>query len=171
MHLNPGARTCGGYARTSSGTFDGTLRARIRVTRDFLRILLPLLDNEVGREPADNGLDLRQFVPRNDSEVGGLGANRLVLDHRHRNRFRTVGAPALAGEVDHLGVRLDLDVMGRDLGHTLIHLSEERLIPGESFVSSAHQAIVSNLLIHESSLRRPTTRKCEAWGFPTRHGG
>jgi len=119
-----------------------TLGAGICIARDFFSVRFPLLDHEVGREPPNHGFNLGQFVLRNDSEVGGLGADRLVFDDRHRDRFRAVGTPALAGEVDHLGVRFDLDVVRRHLGHALVDFPEERLIAGESFVSIAHRNIL-----------------------------
>lgn len=102
-----------------------------------------------------------------DCKVGRLGANRLVLDQRHRYRFRAVGTPAFAGEMDGLapGLGLNFDEVRGDLGHALVDLSEERFIPGESFVSSAHRDIVQRRLSPDKGFicfemgRRPRQNK------------
>jgi hypothetical protein len=90
--------------------------------------------------PLDHDLDLRLFMFWNDRKMGRLGANRLVLDHRHRDRLGAVGAPAFAGEVDRFNVGLDLDEVRSDLGYALVDLAEESFIPGETFVSCGHDA-------------------------------
>jgi hypothetical protein len=107
-----------------------------------LGVLLALLDHEVGRILLDHDLDLQLFMLRDNCEVGRLGANRLVLGQSHRHRFRTVGAPALAGEVDRFTLGLDFGEARDDLGYALVDLAEQRLVPRETFLSSSHRDIV-----------------------------
>src|SRR4051794_3308207 len=78
----------------------GALCARIRVARNFLSVVVSFLDDEVARGAPDDPLDFRLFMLWRDTEVSGLGTNCLVLEQRHPDRFRAVGASALAGEVD-----------------------------------------------------------------------
>src|SRR5512133_3654342 len=115
---------------------------RIRLARDLLSVLVPLVDHEVGRVPLDYGFDLQLFVPWDDCKAGRLGANRLVLGRCHRCRLHAVGAPALAGEVDRLTMGLDFDELRGDLGHALVDLPEKRFVPGETRLSRSHEGIV-----------------------------
>lgn len=139
LHGNPQANA--GLWQTFPDLSNGLyLGSRIRLARHLLRILLALVDDEVGRVPLDHDLDLRLLMFWNDRKVGRLGADRLVLDDSHRYRLRAVGAPAFAGEVDWFGVGLDFDEVRGDLSHALVDFPEERFIPSEAFVSCGHDA-------------------------------
>jgi hypothetical protein len=104
-----------------------------------LSIRLALLDDQVGRVPLDHALDLGKLVAWKDRETSRFSANRLVLGHRHRDRFGAVSASALTDELDRFALGLDFDEVRRDLGHALVYLAEQRLVPSESFLSCPHE--------------------------------
>src|SRR3954454_1348155 len=127
-------------ARAFARRLEGALCARIRVARNFLSFVVSFLDDEIAREASDNGLDLRLFMLWRDTEVSRFGTNRLVLEQRHRDRFRAVGASALAGKFALFRRSAASHELGGDLGHSLVDLAEEGFIRGEPLVTGTHQA-------------------------------
>ena len=116
-----------------------TLRPRIGLARDLLSIRIALLDDQVGRVSLHYALDLGKLVRRGDREAGRLSPNRLVLGHRHRNPLYAVSAPTLTCEVDRFALGLHFDEVRRNLDHALVHLAEQRLVQGETFLSCPHE--------------------------------
>jgi hypothetical protein len=115
------------------------LRPRIRLAGDLFRVGILLFDHEVVRVPRDDALDVGHFMARNHGEMGRFRAQRLVVAHGHRDLLRTGSVAALAAEVDPALAREELLC---DLGHALIHLSEEGFVGAETLLARSHRAIV-----------------------------
>jgi hypothetical protein len=97
-------------------------------------------DDPVGWLPIDDALDIRSLVTSGDDESCGVFAETLVLSDRERsNPLQTFWVRTFTDQaVDEFGIGSSERELLADLGDSLVNLTEQSLVFGESRKTSFH---------------------------------